>query len=240
MRRADRLLQIIQILNRETQPVTSSNLASELEVSQRTIYRDMLSLQSTGVPICGEAGIGYVLGEGYHLPPLMFNKSELEAIMLGARMVDGRVDDNMSRAARDVVAKIKMVIPNSFKHTLLDAPFFAPFWVEQPEEIFDIGELRDALRSESEIDIDYVDLKGIKTSRIIWPITIGLFPNCRIVSAFCTKRQDFRSFRTEKIVRFEVLESKMGKRRAFLLSQFRKTMLNFNNVEHNTGKISGI
>ena len=113
MRRADRLLQIIQILRRENRPVTSASMAEELEVSQRTLYRDMASLESTGVPIRGEAGVGYVLGDGYMLPPLMFSESELEAIMLGARMVDGRVDDALSRSARDVVAKIQAIIPKA-------------------------------------------------------------------------------------------------------------------------------
>jgi len=223
MRRADRLLQIIQILRREHQPVTSFALSEELEVSQRTIYRDIASLESTGVPIRGEAGIGYVLDQGYHLPPLMFTESELEAIMLGARMVDGRVDDDMSRAARDVVAKIETVIPESLKQTLLGTPLFAPLWIEQPPEIFDLTELRAAIRAEREINIDYTDLKGTKTSRIIWPITIGLFPSSRIISAWCTKRRGFRAFRTDKITRFKVLETKIGKRRAVLLAEWRKT-----------------
>ena len=98
MRRADRLLQIIQILRRANGPIAASTIADEVEVSQRTLYRDMASLESTGVPIRGEAGIGYILEEGYDMPPLMFTASELEALMLGARMLDGRVDSQLRRA----------------------------------------------------------------------------------------------------------------------------------------------
>lgn len=108
-------------------------MAQELEVSERTLYRDMVSLQSTGVPIRGEAGIGYVLEEGYHLPPLMFNVHELEAIMLGARMVDGRGDKELTKAARDVVAKVKAVVPKELRSILLEPPLFAPHWVVQEE-----------------------------------------------------------------------------------------------------------
>ncbi len=223
MRRADRLLQIIQILRRENRPVTSAAMADELEISQRTLYRDMVSLESTGVPIRGEVGIGYVLDEGYMLPPLMFSESELEAIMLGARMVDGRVDDEMSRSARDVVAKIKAVIPKSMRATLLDTPIFAPQWIEQDVEVFDLADLRAAIRAEREISIDYTDLKGNKSSRTIWPFSIGLFPNARMITAWCTVRNDFRHFRTDKITRFEVLKTRMGKRRAVLHSQWKKT-----------------
>jgi len=223
MRRADRLLQIIQILRRERGPVTSVVMSKELEVSQRTLYRDMASLESTGVPVRGEAGVGYVLDEGYHLPPLMFTESELEAIMLGARMVDGRVDDTLSRAARDVVAKIEAMIPKPLRPALLDAPFFAPQWIEMKNEIFDLADLRTALRAEREIAIDYTALQGANTSRVIWPISVGLFPTSRVITAWCTTRKDFRHFRTDQITRFEVLETRIGKRRAILLAEWKKT-----------------
>jgi predicted DNA-binding transcriptional regulator YafY len=143
--------------------------------------------------------------------------------MLGARMVDGRVDEEMSRAARDVVAKIETVIPDALKHTLLETPLFAPLWVKQLPEIFDLTELRAAIRAGREVKIDYTDLAGGKSSRIIWPISIGLFPTSRIISAWCTKREDFRAFRTDRITRFKVLETPIGKRRAILLAEWMKT-----------------
>ena len=223
MRRADRLLQIIQILRRENRPVTSASMAEELEVSQRTLYRDMASLESTGVPIRGEAGVGYVLDDGYMLPPLMFSESELEAIMLGARMVDGRVDDALSRAARDAVAKIRAILPKQLRSTLLETPLFAPQWVDFESEVFDLADLRAAIRAEREVKIDYTDLGGKQSSRTIWPFSIGLFPSSRVITAWCTKRKDFRHFRTDKITRFDVLETRIGKRRAILFAEWKKT-----------------
>ncbi len=223
MRRADRLLQIIQILRRERGPVTSIAMSEELEVSQRTLYRDMASLESTGVPVRGEAGVGYVLDEGYHLPPLMFTESELEAIMLGARMVDGRVDEALSLAARDAVAKIETVIPKALRSTLLETPLFAPQWIEQQDEIFDLAELRSAIRAERQVEIDYTDRDGKTSSRIIWPISIGLFATARVITAWCTLRQDFRHFRTDSITRFEVLNTRIGKRRAVLFAEWQLT-----------------
>ena len=113
MRRAERLLRVIQILRRHRRPVRGQLMAEELEVSLRTLYRDIADLITDGVPIRGEAGIGYVLGEGYDVPPLMFNTDELEAIMLGLRWVERRGDKDLSRAAQDTIAKIGVVLPPS-------------------------------------------------------------------------------------------------------------------------------
>ena len=223
MRRADRLLQIIQILHRHNQPVTCAAMAQELEISERTLYRDMVSLQSTGVPIRGEAGIGYVLEEGYHLPPLMFSASELEAIMLGARMVDGRVDAELTRASRDVVAKIKAVLPKDLRATLLDTPLFAPHWTDLGDLPFDMAQLRAAIRAEREIQIDYTSLKGVVTTRTLWPISIGLFPEANMLTAWCLLRKDFRHFRIDGITQFRRKDRKIGTRRAVLFAQWKKT-----------------
>ena len=223
MRRADRLLQIIQILRRENRPVICAQMALELEVSERTLYRDMVSLQSTGVPIRGEAGIGYVLEEGYHLPPLMFSVNELEAIMLGARMVDGRVDSELSKAAKDVVAKIKAVVPKDLRSALLETPLFAPHWVVHEELPACMKNLRAAIRTQREITIDYVALNGDKTTRTVWPISIGLFPDANMLTAWCTKRNDFRHFRIDKIARLQVLDKKIGTRRSVLFAQWKKS-----------------
>jgi predicted DNA-binding transcriptional regulator YafY len=106
MRRAERLLQIIQVLRRHRRPVTAARIAAELEVSERTIYRDIVALQADRVPVRGEAGIGYVLDDGFDLPPLMFDADEIEAVILGLRWVERRGDRDLARAARDVVAKV--------------------------------------------------------------------------------------------------------------------------------------
>ena len=175
MRRADRLLQIIQILRRANGPVAASRMASELEVSQRTLYRDMASLESTGVPVRGEAGVGYILEDGYDMPPLMFTASELEAIMLGARMLDGRVDESLSRAAKDVVAKIAAVVPADLRAALIDAPLFAPQFASQPPLQIEAEDIRRSLRSQSQVRITYTDLSERETSRTVWPVLISFF-----------------------------------------------------------------
>ncbi|EHK73461.1 helix-turn-helix type 11 domain-containing protein, partial [Sinorhizobium meliloti CCNWSX0020] len=122
MRRADRLLQIIQILRRERRPISGRTIASELEVSLRTIYRDIAALEASGVPILGEPSVGYVLQDGYDLPPLMFSTDELEIVMLGLRMVGARGDIEINTTARDVVAKIAAILPDAKRSEFLNAP----------------------------------------------------------------------------------------------------------------------
>ena len=146
MRRADRLLQIIQLLRRARRPVTAAAIAAELEVTPRTVYRDVASLMTNGVPIRGEAGIGYVLGEGYDLPPLMFTADELEALILGARFVEVQGDAELAIAAQDAVAKIGAVVPKCLRPVLLDAPLIAPDYHERTEEKINTGALRRAVR----------------------------------------------------------------------------------------------
>ena len=114
MRRAEGLLQIIQILRRERRPVSGCAIAAELEVSLRTTYRDIVTLQASGVPVIGEPGIGYVLEKGYDLPPLMFTSEELEIVILGLRMAGGRGDASITRTARDTVAEISAILPEGF------------------------------------------------------------------------------------------------------------------------------
>ena len=115
MRRAERLFQIIQILRRSTLPVTGATLAAELEVSTRSVYRDVADLMAQRVPITGEAGLGYLLAVDYDMPPLMLTPAELEAIVLGAQWVAGRGDQLLSPAARDVLAKIATAVPTHLR-----------------------------------------------------------------------------------------------------------------------------
>ena len=169
MRRADRLMQIIQILRRESRPVTAAAVAEELEVTPRTIYRDMVSLQANNVPVIGEAGVGYVLGQGFDLPPLMFSANELEALMLGARMVEARGDPELVLAARDAIAKIGTVVPSNLRPILLEAPLYASDMVVQEVDQVDIAPLREAIRTGRKVEIAYTDEKGSETVRTIWP-----------------------------------------------------------------------
>ena len=120
MRRAERLFQIIQILRRSIRPVTGAALAAELEVSTRTVYRDVADLMAQRVPITGEAGLGYLLAAEYDMPPLMLTPAELEAVALGAQWVAGRGDPLLSPAARDVLAKIAAAVPAHLRPFIAD------------------------------------------------------------------------------------------------------------------------
>ena len=223
MRRADRLLQIIQILRRANGPIAASTIADELEVSLRTLYRDMASLESTGVPIRGEAGIGYILEEGYDMPPLMFTASELEALMLGARMLDSRVDEALARAAKDALAKIAAVIPKDLREVLIDTPLFAPQFGEPQEMIIDPNVIRQSLRSESQVEIVYEDLKGAITTRTIWPVLISFFQGATLLAAWCTLRNDFRSFRIDRISSYRISNQRLPKPRKTLFAEWRRS-----------------
>ena len=221
MRRADRLLRIIQLLRRHRRPVTGGRMAEELEVSLRTLYRDIADLITDGVPIRGEAGVGYVLGEGYDLPPLMFKSDELEAIMLGLSWVQRRGDLALQRAALDVIAKIGTVLPEQLRPFFYDAPLLAPPKFGLIEDRIDVSQVRRAIRGQHKLDIAYQDERSEATRRVIWPLAISYFDSQRIVVAWCELRKGFRHFRTDRISEMQQLEHKYREPRLKLLSQWK-------------------
>ena len=214
-------MQIIQILRRESRPVTAAAVAEELEVTPRTIYRDMVSLQANNVPVIGEAGVGYVLGQGFDLPPLMFSANELEALMLGARMVEARGDADLVRAARDAIAKIGTVVPGDLRPILLEAPLYASDMVVQEVDQVDIAPLREAIRTGRKVEIAYTDEKGSETVRTIWPLSIGYMVTVRMIVAWCELREDFRNFRTDRVSRLCVRPERYPGRRNVLLAEWK-------------------
>ena len=220
--RAQRLNEIIRHLRRARAPLTADALALRFEVTPRTIYRDVASLIATGVPIRGEAGIGYVLGEGYDLPPLMFDARELEALMLGARMVAARADEATARDAEAAIAKIVEVLPKERRALLLDAPLFAPSFRPKVEDRVDLVPLRDALREQRKITLRYRDVNGSETERTVWPVSRGYFVGSRGVVAWCELRSDFRLFRTDRMEALTVLVDPLPKPRRALLQAFRE------------------
>jgi predicted DNA-binding transcriptional regulator YafY len=222
MRRADRLLRVIQILRRHRRPVTGQAMADELEISLRTLYRDIADLITDGVPIRGEAGIGYVLGEGYDLPPLMFSTDELEAVMLGLRWVARRGDKDLSRAAQDTVAKIGAVLPDNLKPLLFDAPLLVPPSSSGFKDSVDVSTLRQAIRDQRKVEIRYRAEDGSPSSRVIWPIGIAYFDAQRLIIAWCELRQDFRSFRTDRMITAEVKTEKYTERRKVLFKRWKE------------------
>jgi predicted DNA-binding transcriptional regulator YafY len=222
MRRAERLLQLLQILRRHRRPVTGEAIAQELEVSLRTVYRDIASLVADRVPIRGEAGVGYVLGEGFDMPPLMFTPDELEAVMLGLRWVTRRGDKDLSLAAQDTVSKIGAVLPERLKPFLFDAGLMVPPGHRVVADSVDVGQLRNAIREGRKVELVYRSEDGRETSRIIWPIAVAYYDAQRLILAWCELRQAFRSFRTDRMVLARALDMKYPGRRKALLKQMQE------------------
>jgi predicted DNA-binding transcriptional regulator YafY len=212
MRRADRLFQIIQILRRSTRPLTAAALAMELEVSTRTVYRDVADLVGQRVPIEGEAGLGYLLDASYDMPPLMLTPDELEAVVLGAQWVSGHSDKALANAARDVVAKIAAVVPKRLRLFIIDPSVGAKPTGERPEELVDAALLRSAIRKGMKLRLRYCSEASEESERTVWPVILGYAETSRLLVAWCELRQGFRHFRTDRIVAAEILEQPVGLR----------------------------
>jgi predicted DNA-binding transcriptional regulator YafY len=216
MRRADRLFQIIQILRRSSRPVTAAALADELEVSKRTVYRDVADLMGQRVPIEGEAGLGYLLASDYNMPPLMLMSDEIEAVVLGAQWVAGRSDKILSNAARDVIAKIAAVVPEHLRPLILEPSVGTKQPIEEPEENTDTSRLRFAIRNGLKLRLHYRSETGEETERTVWPVILGYAETSCMLIAWCELRQGFRHFRADRIIEAETLEEKNGLRQGEL------------------------
>lgn len=222
MQRAERLLDLIQGLRRRRRPVTAETLASELDVSVRTIYRDIGALLRQGVPVRGEAGIGYVLDAGFDLPPLMLSPDEIEAVLVGMRWLSERADPVLARAAEDVVSKVAAVLPAHLKPILLDGALFAPaYGPDMPVDQVDVAGIRASIRLGRKISVRYRDEAGQETQRMIWPIGLTFYERVRLVIAWCELRQAFRHFRTDRIAELDLREERYPARRADLLKRWR-------------------
>lgn len=206
MRRADRLFQIIQTLRGARSPVTARALAEEFETSVRTIYRDVDELRARYVPIRGEAGVGYVLEPGYDLPPLMLLPDEIEAALLGAQWVAARGDPALARGARDLLAKIEAVVPEHLRPILLDSTLMAPCLTPAVSDGLPMGRVRQWIREQRKLRIDYLDEHRRHSQRTIWPIAVAYFETVRLVVAWCETRDAFRHFRTDRIDAIDFLE----------------------------------
>jgi len=213
MRRADRLLQIIQILRRERRPISGRAIASELEVSLRTIYRDIVALEASGVPVLGEPSVGYVLQDGYDLPPLMFTTDELEIVMLGLRMIGARGDIEINTTARDIVAKIAAILPHAKRSELWDAPLLAPGPEVLPEDGPVLFRLRQAMKANRKVELLYHTPDREPERRIVWPIVIAFFDRVRVLAAWCELRQGYRYFRTDRMQEVNVLDARLPRSR---------------------------
>ncbi len=223
MSRAERLLDLIQILRRYRQPVSGQTLADELGISIRTLYRDIASLQAQGAAIDGEAGIGYILRPGFMLPPLMFSDEEIEALVLGSRWVAKRGDVRLGAAAKNALAKIIAVLPPELRDDADNSSLVVGSGEPLSAGENELPTIRQAIRAERKINVDYADEKGRQTKRMIWPFALAYFDRVRVIAAWCELRKDVRHFRVDRISALEVTETRYPRRRQVLVSEWRKT-----------------
>lgn len=205
MRRADRLFAIVQAL-RGRRLTTARQLADRLHVSERTIYRDMQDLSLSGIPIVGEAGVGYVLKKGFDLPPLMFDYDEVEALLIGARMVGAWSSTPLAKSAERAMEKIAAVLPESRRNAIDATQVYAPnFHVDQAVgQRFEM--LRHAIRSRQLTAIRYETEDKKQSARSVRPLALHFWGERWTLAAWCELRNDFRAFRLDRIRELNVSE----------------------------------
>lgn len=208
MRRADRLFRVVEYLKARREAVTGEELAAEMEIGVRTIYRDIADLRSSGVPIVGEAGVGYLLSRDYLVKPLMFAVEELDALSLGAQMVESWGDPALARSARQAIDKIAAVLPEPLAADASRSAAYACASRRKPPIGIDLASLRRAIRSKHRAEILYADELGKQTQRRIRPLCLVFIAPVWLVAAWCETRGDFREFRVDRIQRLEITDER--------------------------------
>ncbi|HUX52029.1 MAG TPA: YafY family protein [Spirochaetia bacterium] len=221
MSRTERLFDLLQLLRTYRYPVAAAKLAIELDVTVRTVYRDIATLQALGAPIEGEAGIGYLLRPGFLLPPLMFAREEVEALALGARWVSQRADSRLARAARSALARIEAVLPAKLREHLEDAPLLVGPGTAASTQDARLITLRLAIEQEHKLRLSYESIAGETTERIVWPIALSFFDTVYVVVTWCELREDYRTFRTDRITSVDVLAERYPRNRVTLMNEWR-------------------
>ncbi|MEL7287875.1 MAG: YafY family protein [Pseudomonadota bacterium] len=199
MSKSERLFELLTLLRAKRYAVTAKELADTMQVSERTIYRDIQSLLNSGVPIQGEAGVGYMLQAGSHLPPLMFSEKEMMALELGMRMVRAWSDAELADASRSASAKILSVLPDKLKQQVEDCPLIVPEYHIQSESAKRGQLLRHAIDNNFKVSLDYEDESGQVTERKIQPLGQFFWGKVWTLVAWCELRQDYRQFRLDRI-----------------------------------------
>lgn len=228
MSRTARLLALMQLFHDTHFAVTGEVLAEKLNVSVRTVYRDIETLRQQGVDIAGEAGIGYVLKDSFLLPPMMFTAQEIEALILGSYWVNTFADEALSTSARDAIAKIKNVIPKAFQRHVEENTLFVPTSAS-PSELQSKNQkyathLRTAIRLQHTCKIAYCDEKNETTTRLIYPFGIAFFGDKQVVMAWCCLRESYRHFRMDRIIDLTMLDKCYSPNKAELLKKWYKTL----------------
>jgi len=223
MRRADRLFQIVQYL-RGGRLLTAAKLAGTLEVSERTIYRDIADLQASGVPIDGEAGVGYVMRDGYDLPPLMFTRDEIVALVAGARLIRAWGGATMARAAEEALVKIEAVLPDRERARANQVEIHAMAPEMTPAVRARIDEIERAVEARRRLTLDYRDAEDRPTERAVRPLGLWFWGKVWTLVAWCELRDDFRMFRLDRIAAMDDDGTTFRPERGKTLTDFYRTM----------------
>ncbi len=206
MRRADRLFQIVNVLRRRRTATTAAHLAERLGVSERTVYRDVRDLILAGTPIDGEAGVGYRIRPGYDLPPLMFDRDEIQALVLGARIVRQFGDPALARASDAILAKVAAIVPKDLAPLVADTQLFVPSIVGAGRSADALAIAREAVIARRKLELSYAKADGAATRRTVRPLGIFFWGRTWTLAAWCELRQDFRNFRLDRVAASTMLD----------------------------------
>lgn len=224
MSRTERLFDLITELRRHRVPISAASLAEKLQVSVRTIYRDIATLVALGAPVEGEAGVGYLLRPGFFLPPLSFSAEELEALVLGARWVRRQHDAGLADAAGTALAKIAAAAPNDLRDAIDGVGVWVAPSCAEPASTRVQETLREAIRTERKVEMVYRREGAEPVSRVVWPLVIAYFDHARVMAAWCELRADFRNFRTDRVLEARMLDAPFPTRRRALLDRYVDSM----------------
>ena len=219
MRRADRLFQIVQYL-RGGRLTTAARLAERLEVSERTIYRDIADLQSTGVPIDGEAGFGYVMQSGFDLPPLMFTRDEITALVAGARLIRAWGGLEMARAAEEALVKIDAVLPDDVRNRARSVEIHAMAPEMTDELRARLDRIEQCIDAQNRVSISYRREDGESSERVLRPLALWFWGKVWTLISWCELRNDFRMFRLDRIIELTEQPEKFRPERGKTLQDF--------------------
>ncbi|MEO1191408.1 MAG: YafY family protein [Pseudomonadota bacterium] len=214
--RSARLFELIQLLRSAKRPMPARLIAEALEISIRTVYRDIASLQAMQTPIQGEPGLGYVMRKGYDLPPINFDVEEAEAISVGLSLIARTGDPGLWRAAGRAARKLHETAPGT-RRLLTSA------WGIDRVPNLNLAEVRRAIRDEQKMWIEYCDIHSVTTERSIWPLVLIYYVDAVLLVAWCELRQDLRSFRLERVVRSRGLAEDFKGQGEALIAQWEDT-----------------
>lgn len=223
MRRADRLFRIVQLL-RSGRLTTARSLAQKLEVSERTIYRDIQQLQLAGTPIEGEAGVGYTLRREFDIPPLMFDRQEITALVFGARMVKAWGGTEMAEAANSALRKIEAVLPVDLRERIDQVLLYAPGYKVPPALRRILDTLHRAAADRHVLELDYTRQDTQASHRRVRPLGLYFWGEVWTLVAWCELRNDFRAFRADRMRAVTVTEDIFVPQPGQTLADFLKTI----------------